>query len=112
MFYFSSSKYYLNKNLYIKYNNNKSIINTFSIKHVDNYIKSWYDVKKFLLQKSSINFFNKYYLKYYAKGLVGITSILIIKNNEFNNDNKRRRYLFYSIIFNKISRFFERYCKI
>lgn len=106
MFYFSNSKYYLNKNLYIKYNNDKSIINTFTMKHIDNYIKSWYDVKKFLLQKKDINFFNKYYLRYYAKGLIGVASILIIKNNEFNKKDRKRRYLFYSIIYNKISRYF------
>ena len=106
MFYLSKSKYFINKNLYIKNNLNNSIINTFSIKHINYYIKSWLEVKKFLLKKTKINFFNKYYLKYYAKGLIGITSILILKNNEFNRKNKRKRYFYYSIIFKNISRFF------
>jgi len=106
MFFYSSSNYYINKNLYVKNNNYDSIINTFSEKHIDFYIKSWYDVKKFILKKTKINYFNKYYLKYYAKGITGITSILIIKNSEFNKKNKKKRYSYYSIIFEKISRFY------
>lgn len=56
IFFYSKSNYYINKNLYIKNNYYRSIINTFSEKHIYYYIKSWCDVKKFILKKLKLIF--------------------------------------------------------
>ena len=103
-FFFSKSKIFLNKNLYIKNNYNNSIINTFSKKHINDYIKSWIDIKKFLILKYGSKLFYKNYLKSYSKGLLGISALVILKNIRIVK-NRKKRLFYYSILFEEIKKY-------
>ncbi len=54
VFFISKSNFFFNKNLYIKHDRKNSIINTFSKNHIHDYLNSWLEVKKIL-----INYYGK-----------------------------------------------------
>jgi len=105
-FFYIKSKIFINKNLYVKKSISNSITNTFSEKHIHDYLTSWIDVKEFLIKKYTSRYFNKFFLKYYSKGLIGLVAILILKNIKFNKYNKFRRFFYYKIILHKINKLY------
>ena len=98
-FFYCKEKIFINENLYIKNNKKNSIINTFSKKHVRDYMDSWIHIYNFLNKKYNTNYINKYLLKSFIRGLIGIIAILILKILKFNKNYKLKRAYFNFLIF-------------
>ena len=93
-FFYSNEKIFINENFYIKNNKKNSIINTFSKKHVIDYMNSWIQIYNFLNKNYNTNYINKYLLKSFIRGLIGIIAILILKILKFNKNYKLKKEYF------------------
>lgn len=93
-FFYSRSRFFLNENLYIKNNLENSIVNTFSINHIDDYMNSWLDIYNFLKKQYNLNYIRNNYNKSFSRGLVGIVAILLIKNSKFKLSNSNKNNFF------------------
>ena len=106
-FFYSKSRFFLNENLYLKNNQKNSIINTFSIRHINDYMNSWLDVMSFLNMQYNLQYLRKNYQSSFARGLVGIIAILLIKNAKFNLKNSEKNIYFKFILKNSINKYFK-----
>jgi len=106
-FFYSKSRFFLNENLYIKNNIENSIINTFSIKHIDDYMNSWLDIYNFLKIHYDLNYIRNNYEKSFSRGLIGIVAILLIKNSKFKLSNSDKNNFFNHIKKNTEKKYYK-----
>tara|TARA_B100000989_G_C19528000_1_gene467982 strand:- start:503 stop:1528 length:1026 start_codon:yes stop_codon:yes gene_type:complete len=111
-FFYSRHKIFINDDLYIKNNTKNSIINSFSNKHIIEYLNSWIYVYSFLKTKYNIEYLERYLSKSFVRGMIGIMAILIIKIFKFiKNERLRRKYVNFLIseYRKSYSKYFKKY---
>jgi glycosyltransferase involved in cell wall biosynthesis len=106
MYFFATKIYYTNEILYLKENRKGSIVNTFSPKHINDFFKSWVTIKDIIIKNKSLTFFNNHLIKFYIKGILGLLSMVIIKNRTINKNIKSKKYFYYGIIAKEFKKFY------